>query len=50
MLSRSTALDAQYSAYGHRFDQGVQLAPGVVNALNRQGVRVSFTWLHSVQQ
>jgi len=50
MLSRWTALDAQYSAYGHRFEQGVQLAPGVMNALNRQGVRVSFTWLHPVQQ
>ena len=45
MLSRWTAMEAQYSSYGHHFDQGVQLAPGVVSGLKRQGLRVSFTWL-----
>ena len=45
MLTRWTAMEAQYSSYGHHFDQGVQLAPGVVSGLKRQGLRVSFTWL-----
>jgi hypothetical protein len=48
MLSRWTALQTQYSSYGHRFDQGVQLAPGVASGLRRQGLRVSFTWLRPV--
>jgi hypothetical protein len=48
MLSRWTAVEAQYSSYGHRFEQGVQLAPGVVSQLKRQGLRVSFTWQHPV--
>jgi hypothetical protein len=50
MLSRWTALETQYSSYGHRFDQGVQLAPGVVSGLKRHGLRVSLTWLHPVLQ
>jgi hypothetical protein len=49
-LSRWTALETQYSYYGHRFDSGVQLAPGVVSGLRRHGVRVSLTWLRPVLQ
>ena len=50
MLSRWTALETQYSYYGHRFGQDVQLAPGVVSGLRRQGLRVSLTWFHPVLQ
>jgi hypothetical protein len=44
-LNRRASLNAQYSSYHHRFDPGVQLAPGLTDRLNRQGVRVSLTWL-----
>ena len=44
-LNRRASVNAQYSSYHHRFDPGVQLAPGMASRLNRQGVRVSLTWL-----
>jgi hypothetical protein len=50
MISRWTAIETQYSYYGNRFDQGVQLPPGLVSGLKRQGFRVSLTWLHPVLQ
>ena len=48
MLNRWTALETQYSSYQHRFDHGVELAPGVADGLKRQGLRVSLTWRHWV--
>jgi hypothetical protein len=44
-LNRRLSVNAQYSSYHHRFDPAVQLAPGMASSLNRQGVRVSLTWL-----
>jgi hypothetical protein len=49
-LNRRASVNAQYSSYHHRFDPGVQLAPGMTNRLNRQGVRVSLTWLAPLLQ
>jgi hypothetical protein len=49
-LSRRASLDARYSSYGHRFDSAVQLAPGLASGLNRQGLRVSLTWLAPLLQ
>jgi hypothetical protein len=47
-LNRRASVNAQYSSYHHRFDPAVQLAPGMASRLNRQGVRVSLTWLASL--
>jgi hypothetical protein len=49
-LSRRSALDAGYFYYGHRFEDGVVLPPGVLNQQIRQGLRVGLTWLIPVMQ
>jgi hypothetical protein len=43
-VSRECGLDTQYFYSSHKFGQDIQLAPGLANELQRQGVRVGFTW------
>ncbi len=43
-VSRACGLDTQYFYSSHQFDHDVLLAPGLVNGLRRQGLRVGFTW------
>lgn len=47
-VGRRASLDAQYFYYGHRFDEGVMLAPGLMYQQIRQGLRVGMTWLFPV--
>jgi hypothetical protein len=47
-VGRRASLDAQYFYYGHRFDEGVVLAPGLAYQQLRQGLRVGMTWLFPV--
>jgi hypothetical protein len=49
-VGRRASLDAQYFYYGHRFDEGVMLAPGLAHQQIRQGLRVGMTWLFPVLQ
>jgi hypothetical protein len=49
-VGRRASLDAQYFYYGHRFDEGVVLAPGLNYQQLRQGLRVGMTWLFPVMQ
>jgi hypothetical protein len=44
ILTRRSALEIQYSLYGHRFGPDVLLAPGLANVLSRNGLRVGITW------
>lgn len=43
-LSRRSAVEAQYFYYVHRFDQNIQLPPGLMSGLSRHGIRVGLSW------
>jgi hypothetical protein len=43
-LTRHAALEAQYFYYRQRVDALAAVSPGLLSALNRQGLRVGVTW------
>ena len=47
-LTRRSALEAQYFYYQQRVGSLATLTPGLLGALNRQGIRVGVTWGRSL--